>query len=253
MPNVPGLNVGGTGTSAVQSQGAIPVVASGGKVFTFSAVGTSGHFLRSGGTGVPTWFNLFNTANSWTARQDFTGSVESFRLVASGTSNNRVYQGFYKLDATPTLRTGYFGQAFGATNDMYLQNELAGGHNVLATTGGNLYVQHASFSPGAGGSAAGVIALQNCATPPTANPVGGVFIYAEGGAAKVRGASGQTTVFGPAHPHCRNCGQDFVIAFEHMTHGKKAWCLPCLVAEMTRCVPGFNISAFSRMAEADEA
>lgn len=251
MANVPGLNVGGTGISAVQSQGALPVVASGGKSFAFSAVGTSGYFLRSGGTGVPTWMNLFGSLNSWTVRQDFKAGPDCLRLSSAGVGTDRAYLSFAKLDASPTLRTGYFGFALGGNNHLYLQNEIDGGHNILSTTNGNLYIQHTTFSPGAGGSATGVIALQNCTTPPTTNPVGGVWLYAQAGSAKVMGSSGQITIFGPAHPHCRTCGQDYVVAFEHLQHGKKAWCLPCLVAEITRCVPGFDVGKFSQMREAE--
>ncbi len=79
--NTPGLNIGGTGTSSTQSQGALPVVASGGNSFTFSSVGTSGYFVRSGGTGIPTFLDLFGTANTWSASQALNGGVTSTGTV----------------------------------------------------------------------------------------------------------------------------------------------------------------------------
>lgn len=85
--NTPGLSLGGTGTSSTQSQGALPVVASGGNSLTFSSVGTSGYFVRSGGTGVPTFLDLFGTANTWSASQALNGGVTSTGTVnlTSGT------------------------------------------------------------------------------------------------------------------------------------------------------------------------
>jgi len=80
--NTPGLNLGGTGTSATQSQGALPSVASGGNSFTFSSVGTSGYFWRAAGTSPPTAFDLFGTANTWTASQALNGGISS-----TGTAN----------------------------------------------------------------------------------------------------------------------------------------------------------------------
>lgn len=57
--------------------------------------------------------------------------------------------------------------------------------------------------------------LGNSETVPTGNPTSGVFIYAEAGAAKCRGTSGTVTTFGPAAPHCNECGSDFVNEWEN--------------------------------------
>jgi len=97
----PGFTVTGAGTitAGLWNGTAIPLAygganaaltaSAGGLVYSTSttlavqAAGTSGYFARSGGTGVPTWFNLFGTANTWTALQSITGS--SARLTVDGT------------------------------------------------------------------------------------------------------------------------------------------------------------------------
>jgi hypothetical protein len=243
MANVPGLNVGGTGTSAVQSQGAIPVVASGGKAFAFSAVGTSGYFLRSGGTGVPTFFNLLGTGNVWDGRQDFTFGIEGIRLKSNG-SSNRAYMGLYKLDAGLSTRTGYIGHAQSTTGELDIVNEIAGEDLILSTDNGNIHLRHAAFSPG-GGTASGVIAVQNCVSPPTGDPSGGAFWYVQGGASKARGSSGTIMTFGPAEPHCVTCGGDFVLEWENAERQERtAVCVPCFIGEVHTLLPLLNRAKF---------
>ena len=61
-----------------------------------------------------------------------------------------------------------------------------------------------------------------------ANNIGGVSIYAYGGAAKVRGGSGTTTTFGAADPHCQRCGKDFAMEWENEKYGKLSICAWCL-------------------------
>ena len=75
MGNIPGLAVGGTGTNAASSFGAMPYVASGGEAYAHTAVGTSGYFLQSTGAGAPGWLNLLGTNNIWTTQQNFRGKL----------------------------------------------------------------------------------------------------------------------------------------------------------------------------------
>lgn len=63
---------GGTNASLTAVNGGL--VYSSATALAITAAGTSGHFVRSGGAGAPTFFNLFGTANSWTAAQTFNSS-----------------------------------------------------------------------------------------------------------------------------------------------------------------------------------
>ncbi len=46
-------------------------------------------------------------------------------------------------------------------------------------------------------------------TAPTGNPASGGFLYSNAGAGTWRGSGGTVTAFGPAGPHCGECGYDF--------------------------------------------
>lgn len=241
MANVPGLNIGGTGTTATQSAGAFPVVGAGGNILAFSAVGTSGHFVRSGGTGVPTFLNLFGTVNNWSVRQEFGAGADALRVKSNGLGDDRAYISFFSDTVTPTVRSGNVGFSVANLAALHLFNEKDGGPVTIRTTGGNYYFQHSNFTPGAGGAASGVIAMQNAATAPTANPVGGAFLWVEAGAWKARGTSGTVTTVATANPHCPTCGRDYVLEWENENGwGHFALCLPCLIDELAERVPSFN-------------
>jgi hypothetical protein len=66
------------------------------------------------------------------------------------------------------------------------------------------------------------------AAVPTGNPVAGVYRYVQGGAAKVRGTGGTITTYGPAEPHCTNCGRDTTLEWENPEEGwhliRCMWC-----------------------------
>ena len=66
-------------------------------------------------------------------------------------------------------------------------------------------------------------------TAPTGNPASGGFMYSAAGAGTWRGSGGTVTAFGPAGPHCGNCGYDFWdVASENESWGaylrKCGWC-----------------------------
>ena len=93
---------------------------------------------------------------------------------------------------------------------------------MLDSTGGNVAIGGSAF----GSSANLNLAIYN-GTAPGSN-IGGVSIYADGGAAKVLGGSGTTTTFGAADPHCQRCGRDFAMEWENEKYGKLAICAWCL-------------------------
>lgn len=75
--------------------------------------------------------------------------------------------------------------------------------------------------------------LQDVTAAPSTNPVGGPIMYGEAGAAKVRGTSGTVTTFGPAEPHCPDCGRDFALEWENDAYGHLAVCMWCATEQMT--------------------
>jgi len=117
----------------------------------------------------------------------------------------------------------------GTTNGAASTAIMGGSSDVTidtATTGslGILFGAAKSF-----GSGTRVIFIGNRQTAPSANPVGGGILYAEGGAGKWRGSGGTTTTFGPADPHCPTCGRDCAHEWENQADGWKlsvcVWCL----------------------------
>jgi hypothetical protein len=86
---------------------------------------------------------------------------------------------------------------------------------------------------GSYGSGTGVVFVKNAGTPATTNPTAGALFWAEGGALKGRGSSGGTATFVPADPHCKQCGRDMALEWEHSLHDEKlAVCVPCLVSAL---------------------
>lgn len=69
--------------------------------------------------------------------------------------------------------------------------------NFFAGSGGGSY-----------GSGRNVIFIQNAAVNPSTNPTSGGILYSNGGAGTWRGSGGTVTAFGPAGPHCGECGYD---------------------------------------------
>ena len=64
------------------------------------------------------------------------------------------------------------------------------------------------FGAGSFGSGRNVLFVNNAAVNPGANPTGGGILYSNAGAGTWRGSSGTVTAFGPAGPHCGQCGYD---------------------------------------------
>ena len=107
-------------------------------------------------------------------------------------------------------------------NPLFLNTANASYVQIFDSTGGNVGIGGGSF----GSSANFNLALYN-GTAPGSN-IGGVSLYAESGAAKVRGGSGTITTFGAADPHCQRCYRYFALEWENEKYGKLAICAWCL-------------------------
>lgn len=111
----------------------------------------------------------------------------------------------------------------------FLNNTTSLGDNSSrwATTYSQNYAVGSNSASFGGGS--GVMFFSTATTVPTSNPVGGSLVYSEAGAMKARGASGTITTFGPANPHCPECGSDFVHEWENESrgYGYLAVCMLC--------------------------
>jgi hypothetical protein len=83
-------------------------------------------------------------------------------------------------------------------------------------TGANM----ALWGAGSYGGGRCVFFINNATVNPTSNPTGGGILYSNAGAGTWRGSSGTITAFGPAGPHCGNCGYDhWRAAFRNDTWG----------------------------------
>ena len=140
---------------------------------------------------------------TWDATRDATtlDLMEMFPYDYDATAYRRL-----EIDAAP-LKLNLF-------SGSYIQ--------MFDSTGGNVAIGGASF----GSSANFNLAIYN-GTAPGSN-ITGVSIYAESGAAKVRGSGGTITTFGAADPHCQRCGRDFALEWENEKYGKLSICAWCL-------------------------
>ena len=96
---------------------------------------------------------------------------------------------------------------------------------------------------GFGSSESKFIGFGSAATPPTGTPSGGGYLYVEAGALKYKGTSGTLTVVGPADPHCKKCGRDFMHEWQNDNYGKLNTCIPCLLDALAAI--GVDVDAFS--------
>ena len=112
-------------------------------------------------------------------------------------------------------------------NPLFLNTANASYIQMFDSTGGNLGIGGPASTTTLGSNVEFILAIYNTDTEP-ANNIGGVSIYAYGGAAKVRGGSGTITTFGAADPHCQRCDRDFAMEWENEKYGKLAICAWCL-------------------------
>jgi hypothetical protein len=85
---------------------------------------------------------------------------------------------------------------------------FGGSSNIGTALGGDVALSPGSGPGGIGSISLGsstpslgggklVVFVQNCQTAPTSSPVGGVILYAQGGALYVKGSSGTVTQIAP--------------------------------------------------------
>jgi hypothetical protein len=115
---------------------------------------------------------------------------------------------------------------FETVNGLFDIRAVTGSNLRLNNNGANIILFDGSSAFGGG---VGVMKISNRGTAPTSDPIGGGFMYSEGGAGKWRGSSGTTTTFGPAEPHCKRCGRDFATEWSNPEYGKLSICMWCLV------------------------
>lgn len=144
-------------------------------------------------------------------------------IYAQGTADNYLEGSLGIGTSTPTLaKLQVNGNASPHTDNTFTNGLQTRRWSNTFTR--DLTVGPASASLGGG---VGVMFLGNATTVPTSNPTGGAIMYAEAGAAKVRGTSGTITTFGPADPHCPRCGSDFVREYDSAVYGYLARCDNC--------------------------
>lgn len=78
-----------------------------------------------------------------------------------------------------------------------------------------------------GSSDNGALFLANAGTVPTTNPSGGFKLYAQSGAAKIRGSGGTVTTIANADPHCPICKTDYVHEWDSEKYGYFVKCMKC--------------------------
>ena len=111
-----------------------------------------------------------------------------------------------------------------------LQITTTGNTGIVIDTSGNVGIgTSAQFGSGSGA----VLGIANAGTNPSSNPTGGGVLYSTGGAGTWRGSSGTITTFGPAEPHCPDCGRDFVHEWKNKKYGHLVLCMWCFSETMT--------------------
>lgn len=135
-----------------------------------TTAGSSGYVLQTDGAGVSTWFNLFGTANSWTANQSFTAQVllkdgtaaspglaftnyattgiYSYAANAIGISINGVYQA--QFDANGNLLVGTTDDGVSGANKITVADSGDAGITIRSgsVNAGNLYFSDATTGTG---------------------------------------------------------------------------------------------------------
>jgi hypothetical protein len=104
---------------------------------------------------------------------------------------------------------------------------------------------------GSGQAATQTIFIKNSSAAPNASgtsPTGGGLLFSDAGAGKWKGTSGTLTTFGPAEPHCPNCGADFAHEWESPKYGYLTVCVPCMLDSLSAI--GIDVNAFSRRTKA---
>lgn len=220
-----GLKISGTTISAGESGTEDSTTfLRGDGVWTNTLTGTltaSNTITASGGN--PAYFLAVSTGNIQLAMSAndtlglaFIGTLTAHQLDLSASST-----GIMSLDASTLSAKPHTNNArdLGTSASRWkttFTHDLVVGRNVASFGGG-----------------ADVFFVSNAVTNPTSNPTGGGILYADAGAGKWRGSGGTTTTFGPADPHCLECGRDHVLEAENDSGWYQAICLHCLADKLT--------------------
>lgn len=130
---------------------------------------------------------------------------------------------FYEcLAFTNTLKFNFINDAQTVGNTWMQATRSGASVTSVSFPNGNVSL----FGAGSFGSGTGVLSVINAGANPSANPTGGGILYANGGAGTWRGSGGTITAFGPAGPHCGNCGMD-MWTVAALNTAWKAWCYEC--------------------------
>jgi hypothetical protein len=157
-----------------------------------------------------------------------TENANVFLVINTGTNagaNNKDNSIAWRRGGISQWLAGILGATIAANANWTLWDDV---NNVtaLAAVQGAL-PNLAMFSQGSFGGGLGVLSVANANTNPSSNPSGGGILYSTGGAGTWRGSSGTVTTFGPADPHCPDCGRDFAWQWENTKYGKLVICAWC--------------------------
>ena len=108
---------------------------------------------------------------------------------------------------------------------------------------GNAAVIKLFSAPTIASSVKEIISIGNSSSAPTATPSGGGYLWVESGALKYKGSGGTLTTVGPAEPHCKKCGRDYMHEWQNDKYGYLSSCMPCLLEALEAI--GVNVNAFS--------
>jgi hypothetical protein len=243
-------------------------ISTGGLTIQTGGAGITGNSFFSNNLGVTGTLTVTNAVISGSARrisgpygdgtianrpmfQDNSGT--SFTFVGALPPSGGTIAGFAAYNnadpaSSSTIQVYMNGTASGrvaVANDgggnLPLEVIVGGAVRAVVETNGNLTLCATAGSYGTGAS---VIFIGNRSAAPSANPTGGGILYSAAGAGTWRGSSGTTTTFGPADPHCPECGRDFAWEWQNDLYGHLQICAWCFTKNHQRGViirdPGPN-------------
>jgi hypothetical protein len=107
--------------------------------------GTSGYVLQTDGTGISSWFNLFGTANTWTANQSFSaqvllkdGTAASPSLAFSNYTGTGIYS--YGANAIGFAINGVYAAQFDASSHLLIgtaDDGVSGANSITVAAAGD--------------------------------------------------------------------------------------------------------------------
>jgi len=180
------------------------------------------------------WFQG-RTATHFLLAREAANSASLFDVLDGNDPNNSAYL-LFGIDPTGSTVGCSQGGSFmstaangtGTARDLVLHQWAP--HDVVLFT--NNVERLRLYGVNTGSQGVGVLRVANATTAPTANPTGAGLLYANAGAGTWRGSSGTTTTFGPAEPHCPDCGRDFACAWENPKYGRLEVCMWCVIEQL---------------------